>query len=182
MDKFCAKSTTLRYNTSSLFGWIRITFHSRKMPGPRRIHNLWLYSSLVNSLNIPNIRPTTTIWHKEKSTYHEGPGNATSILQIPGEFEMQWFNNQAAVPMCVANQQAPHAINVIWNGSQSARPLWRGQYEIRNEDLQEILWRCNPWTIEVHGYWRPQTIVLGPNIHIHGNANDQPAAVSICAR
>ena len=73
---------------------------------------------------------------------------------------MQWLNNHATVPLCVAIKQAPHAINVIWNDSQSDRPLWCGRYEIQSEDLQEILWRCNPWTIEVHGYWKTKQLYL----------------------
>ena len=84
MDEFCAKSTKLCYNCSKLFGLIRITFQSRKMPRPHRIHNWWLYCSLVSRMNIQNIRPTTTIRNEKKSTDRENPCNAAVFLQIAG--------------------------------------------------------------------------------------------------
>ena len=138
-------------------------------------------ASLVSRMNIQHMRHTTTICHEKKPHTIEILIMQHLYFRFQGNWKCNDLNKHATVPMCNANQQAPHANNVISNGSQSNRPLWCGRCEFRNEGLKGFLWRCNSWTICVHGYWKTKQSYFDPEYIFMAMQMTKAEAISNCA-
>ena len=162
-----------------LSDWHHVSFQANAWSSPQ--------SQLVAVLpawcrmNIQHMRHTTTICHEKKPHTIEILIMQHLYFRFQGNLKFNDLNKHATVPMCNAHKIAPHANNVISTGSQSNRPLWCRQYEFLNEVLKGVLWRCNSWTICVHGYWKTKQSYFDQKYIFIAMQMTKAEAISNCA-